>query len=242
MTRKKGPSVLVLSAASGAGHVKAAEALVAACTSHGIPARHVEVLKYTNKVFRKLYSDTYIDLVNRQPDLLGWGYNLLDHPWRFQKTKLALDLLNAGPLVRFLAREKPDIVVCTHFLPAEILLHLREKKLLDVPMSIVITDYDAHALWLFQGVDFYFVACEETRVYLEAVGIPAGTIHVTGIPVDPRFGLTTDRRAARRELGLDPKKTTILVSAGGFGVGPMEAIVRRRPLRLAPHPGSRDLR
>jgi processive 1,2-diacylglycerol beta-glucosyltransferase len=221
-----GGPVLVLSAASGAGHIRAAEALVSAFTAQEVPAEHIEVLKYTNTVFKKVYSDLYLELVNKNPEVLRWVYNSMDRPWKFQKRRLALDLLNTGPLVRLLKKANPPVAICTHFLPAEILLYLKRKRLLDLPVGIVVTDFDAHAMWLFRDVEWYFVACEETKVYLEKQGIPAGTVHVSGIPVDPVFAIEKNRRDARLRHGLDPDLTTILVSVGGFGVGPMENIIR----------------
>lgn len=230
-------SVMVLSAASGAGHLRAADALAAAFGARGVPARHVEVLKYTNPIFKRIYSDLYVDLVNKQPEILGWLYNALDRPWQFQKRRLALDRLNTVSLVRLLKKEKPEIVICTHFLPAEILVDLRKKKVLDTPIGVVVTDLDAHAMWLYKGVDWYFVAREETRAHLAVLGIPEETIHVTGIPIDPVFGVDRPKRAARIDLGLDPDRMTILVSAGGFGVGPVETLVKavqevRRPVQV----------
>lgn len=218
--------ILVLSAAAGAGHVSAAEALVAAFGAAGVPARHDEVLRLTNPLFRRLYADLYLELVNRQPEVLGFAYNSLDKPWKFQKRRLALDRLNTGPLKSMLRKERPSLALCTHFLPAEILLHLRRAGDLDLRVGVVVTDLDAHALWLYRGVDWYFVAREETRVYLEKVGVPRRTVHVTGIPVHPDFARPRERREARAALGLDPGRTTILVVAGGFGVGPIESIVR----------------
>lgn len=229
--------VLILSAASGAGHVRAAEALVAAFAARGEDARHIEVLKHTNPLFRRLYSDLYVDFVNKRPELLGWMYNALDRPWQFQKRRLAMDRLSTGKLVKLIGRENPRLVVCTHFLPAEILVHLKRKKLLDVSIGVVVTDIDAHAMWLYRNIDWYFVAREETRVYLASLGIPEQTIHVTGIPIDPVFGIQKPREEIRRTLGLDPGLTTVLVSAGGFGVGPVESLIRavqeiRHPIQL----------
>jgi processive 1,2-diacylglycerol beta-glucosyltransferase len=223
---KSAGEILVFSAAAGAGHVSAAEALVAALVVRGRPARHEEVLRHTNPLFKRLYADLYLDLVNRQPQLLGWMYDALDKPWQFQKRRLALDRLNTGPLKRMLRLHPPRLALCTHFLPAEILLHLRSKDGLQIPLGIVVTDLDAHALWLYRGVDWYFVAREETRAHLARLGIPAETIHVTGIPVHPSFAAMRTQREARVALGLVPDLTTILVVAGGFGVGPVEAIVR----------------
>jgi processive 1,2-diacylglycerol beta-glucosyltransferase len=218
-------SVLILSAASATGHIRAAEALVAAFKRADVAAQHVEVLKYTNPIFKRIYSDLYIDLMTRQPDLLGIIYKAMDRPWQFQKRRLALDRLNTVPLVNFLKKESPAVALCTHFLPAEILVHLKRKKILAIPIGVVVTDWDAHAMWLFRDVDWYFVAHEETKAYLSALGIPPETIHVTGIPIDPVFGTKKDRLEVRRQLGLHPSKTTVLVSPGGFGVGPVEALV-----------------
>ncbi len=216
----------MLSAAAGAGHLRAADALVTAFENRDISARHVEVLQYTNSVFRKAYSDLYIDLINRQPELLGWVYNALDRPWRYQKRRMALNRLNTSPLIKLLKKEKPGLAICTHFLPAEILLYLRRKTYLDIPVGVVVTDFDAHAMWLFRDVDWYFVACEETKVYLTEIGIPSESIFVTGIPVDPAFAVKKSGQETRQHLGLDPDKTTILISIGGFGVGPVESIVQ----------------
>lgn len=218
--------MLVFSAAAGAGHVSAAEALVSELCSRGMVAQHEEVLRYTNPLFKRLYADLYLELVNRQPELLGWMYDALDKPWQYQKRRLALDRLNTGPLKRLLRDSPPQLAICTHFLPAEILLHLRRKDGLRIPLGIVVTDLDAHALWLYREVEWYFVARDETKAHLAQLGIPGETIHVTGIPVHPLFAIPRPKRAARLALGLDPNLTTILVVAGGFGVGPVEAIVR----------------
>jgi len=230
-------SVMVLSAAAATGHLRAADALVSAFKAKGISADHIEVLRHTNPVFRKIYSDLYVELMTRGPDLLGWLYKTFDRPWQFQKRRLALDRLNTGPLLRLIRQENPDLALCTHFLPAEILLYLRKKKIVDIPIGVVVTDFDAHALWLLKNVDWYFVACEETKVYLAALGIPPETIFVTGIPIDPIFGVEKPKAGTRIHLGFDPDKTTLLVSPGGFGVGPVESLVRaiheiRHPIQI----------
>jgi UDP-N-acetylglucosamine:LPS N-acetylglucosamine transferase len=74
-------------------------------------------------------------------------------------------------------------------------------------------------------VDRYFVALEETRVHMERLGVPPATITVSGIPIDHVFAESKDARAMRAKHGLAPDRATILVSAGGFGVGPVEALV-----------------
>ena len=234
----KAGGVFVLSAAAGAGHVRSAEALVAAFAAKRIAAKHVEVLKYSSYFFKKVFSDLYFELVNRQPAILGLVYDAMDHPWMYRKRRLALDLLNTRPLANLLNEERPRLAVCTHFLPAEILLHLRRKKILDIPVGVVITDFDLHAMWLYRGVDWYFVACEETKVHMTALGVPPETIHVTGIPIDPAFSAAREKAETRRALGLEQDLTTVLVSAGGFGMGPVESLANamqevRQPIQVA---------
>ena len=89
--------------------------------------RHVDILQYTSKLFRRVYAQAYLDLVNRAPEVLGWLYDYFDEPWKHERLRLALDKLNTTRFVRLLERERPDWAVSTHFLPAEIIAWLRSK-------------------------------------------------------------------------------------------------------------------
>jgi processive 1,2-diacylglycerol beta-glucosyltransferase len=223
--------VLLLSASAGAGHVRAAQAIERAfaeigdATGERREVHHFDILNYTNKVFRHLYSKAYIDLVNKMPEVPGWFYDKLDKPWKNERRRLALDKLNTRPLVKLLHQHQPDLIVCTHFLPAEIVSWLKAKERLSSRQVIVVTDFDVHAMWLVHHYEHYFVAIEEARVYLEALGIRPDKITVSGIPIDPVFGQVKDKQAMRDKHGLAADRTTILLSAGGFGVGSVDALI-----------------
>jgi processive 1,2-diacylglycerol beta-glucosyltransferase len=231
--------VLVLSASAGAGHVRAAQALERALVATGRvrEVRHVDVLQYTSKLFRHVYAQAYLDLVNRAPEVLGWLYDYFDEPWKHERLRLALDKLNTTRFVRLLEREQPDWAVSTHFLPAQIIGWLRSKGRLATRQAIVVTDFDVQGMWLTRHVDRYFVALDETRAHLERLGVPPAAVTVSGIPIDPVFAEPKDGRAMRAKHGLALDRTTILVSAGGFGVGPVEALIHallelRHPAQL----------
>jgi processive 1,2-diacylglycerol beta-glucosyltransferase len=219
--------VLILSASAGAGHVRAAQALERAFQQSGAvkEIRHVDALEFTNKIFRTIYSKTYIEMVDKAPEVLGWLYDALDSPWEKERRRLAWDKLNTRPFVKMLEREQPDLIVCTHFLPAEMVSWMKAKHRLACPQTIVVTDFDVHAMWLCHHYEQYFVALDETREHMIRLGIPAEKVSTTGIPIDPLFAEAKDKGAMRKKLGLAPGKTTILLSAGGFGVGPIEHIV-----------------
>lgn len=219
--------VLILSAAVGAGHLRAAEALEKQFKQMNAAEEvvNIDVLDYTNPLFRRLYGKAYIEMVNTMPEVLGWMYDTLDKPWENERRRLALDRLNTQPLIKFLKKYDPDIAVCTHFLPAEIISWLKAKKKIEFPQGVVVTDFDAHAMWLCHHFEHYFVALEETKVHLKKLGIPAEKLTVSGIPIDPVFAEEKDKPKTREKLGLEKDKLTILVSAGGFGVGKIEHLL-----------------
>jgi processive 1,2-diacylglycerol beta-glucosyltransferase len=220
--------VLILSASAGTGHVRAAAAIETVCrNTPGIgEVVNVDALSFTNKLFRDFYSKLYLALAQDAPTLLGWWYDTSDEPWKTDKMRLLLDRLNTRPLVRLISKLQPDITVCTHFMPAEIISHLITKKVIQAKLSIVVTDYDFHAMWLSRAFHRYFVALDETKAYLTLLGFPAERVTVSGIPVDPSFGRQKDRPSIRKKLGLHTDRPVVVVSAGALGVNPAEQVVK----------------
>jgi processive 1,2-diacylglycerol beta-glucosyltransferase len=221
------PRVLLLSASSGAGHVRAAQALEKAFAERGdCVVQHIDAIRYVSKLFQRFYEKAYISMVRRVPELMGVLYERTDQPWNHPRRRLAMDRLNTQPMIRMLKRLQPHLCVATHFLPAEIIGWLIAKEKLRARHAIVVTDYDVHALWLCRTVDRYYVAMDESVEYMARIGVPREKMRVTGIPVDPAFAVLASRAAERKRFGLDAEALTLLVSAGGEGVGPIAQIVR----------------
>ena len=221
--------VLIISTSAGTGHVRAGQALEQAFKADERTGEviHEDALKYTNKLFRDFYSKLYIQLVREAPAVLGWVYRTTDEPWKGEAVRVQLDRLNLAPMVKFIQDFDPQITICTHFLPSGLISHLIERGDLNTHHSIVVTDLDCHAMWLSRTFHRYFVAMEETKVHLEALGIPSERITPSGIPIDPIFAAPIDRAAALDAYQLKPDRPTLLLSAGALGVGPTEIIVRR---------------
>lgn len=221
------PKVLILSASAGAGHLRAAQAIERAFAVNGSArsVHHFDTLEFTNPLFRRLYSKAYLDMVNHMPEVLGWLYDRLDQPEYDDRLQAAFDKLNTRPFVKLLERYQPDITVCTHFLPAEIISWLIGERRLSTRLAIVVTDFDVHAQWLCPNYDHYFVALDETRAHLEEMGVPPEKVTVSGIPIDPVFAEPKDRVAMREKLGMGRDGVAILTSAGGFGVGRVDDLM-----------------
>src|ERR1700677_4449446 len=162
------PRILVVSASVGAGHMRAAQAVEAALREvvPDATVKNVDVLELTNSAFRRLYGKAYLDLVNRAPHVLGYFYDLLDQPsWsgrnRGDRLRLAVEKINLRSFIRFLKDEPWDLVINTHFLPAEIIASLRKKEELHLPQVTATTDFETHRLWVNQPCDHYFTATAE---------------------------------------------------------------------------------
>ena len=140
--------------------------------------------------------------------------------------RLAVEKLNLRPFLRFLEEEPWDVIVNTHFLPAEINASLRRKGKLNTPQFTVTTDFETHRLWVNQPCDHYFTATDEGAAYLLHWGVPAADVTVSGIPVHPVFSQPKDRATCRKLHGLKGDRPIVLQLAGGFGVGPIEQIFR----------------
>jgi processive 1,2-diacylglycerol beta-glucosyltransferase len=239
------PRILVLSASVGAGHLRAAEAVEKALhqTVPDAFVKNVDILTLTNTVFRRVYGTMYLDLVNRVPHVLGYFYDMLDRPSRSGKNRgdrlrLAIQKLNLSVFIRFLRAEPWDLVINTHFLPAEIIASLRKRGELTLPQVTVTTDFDTHRLWVNQPCERYFTATEEGALYLQSWGVRAQEIVVTGIPIDPIFAQPKDRAACLAKHGLAEDRPVVLQLAGGFGVGPIASYYRalldvKVPIQLA---------
>lgn len=225
---------LILAAGVGSGHNSAAlavEAALAAANSGG-EIRRLDVLDTTNELFNKLYDDAYFSLVAEVPWLVGWGYDNQDPPFKLAAVMRWWEQLNTISTLREIRDFEPDLVICTHFLPARLVSLLIARGQLSAPMAVVTTDFDFQGLWLSAPVSQLFVAREETRQYLLLLGLPADRLTTSGIPVGQQFAEPLDAQAARAEFGLRPDSAVVLISAGAAG-GPRALQVVRQCLAIS---------
>jgi processive 1,2-diacylglycerol beta-glucosyltransferase len=224
-----GKRVLILSASVGSGHVKAAEAL--ARVMRGRPdVEEVlcdDSLDHTNVLHKQFYSTLYKNLSSMLPEFLGWWYETSEDPWVADKSRLALDLPQALPLMNLVRDFRPDVILCTHFMPAGVMSWLISNGKLDASLGVVVTDFHFHAFWITRAFNWYFVAQEDDKIHMEALGLPPDRIKVTGIPVEPDFAMPVDVDAVLKRHGLQPGRPTFLVVGGALGLSPATAVVRQ---------------
>jgi processive 1,2-diacylglycerol beta-glucosyltransferase len=221
---------MILAAGVGSGHNQAASAVEAGLVGLEPDAevRRLDILETTNEVFNRLYDDAYFQLVAQVPWLVGWGYDNADPPFKLAASPLKwLEQLNTVSFVRELREYSPDVVICTHFLPARLVSLMLARKQLRATLTVVGTDYDFQGLWLTSPFHHFFAAREESREYLTTIGIPSDRVSAPGIPVRAGLGEPVDEASVRGEFGLRPDAPVVLVSAGASGGGYTVQVVRQ---------------
>lgn len=222
--------IMILSASAGAGHMVAAEALREALSALDplLPVEVHDLLAWTNGMFRGLYAQGYLGLVNHVPAAMGMLYDALDRPGPLCRdaSRRWFQNINTQRAVVRLRQADPRLIINTHFLPAEIVAEQRHRGRLHCPQVTVTTDYETHRLWVQQPTERYFCACELGRAGLESWGVPADAIEVAGIPVRAAFTRPPSRESARAGHGLVQDRPVVLLSCGAFGVAGSEDIFR----------------
>ena len=221
--------ILLLSVSAGSGHVRAAEALRAEAEldpAH-VSATHLDVMQFVSGAFRNLYTDFYIKLVSDHPALWGYLYQITNDAQpdsSLQKLRRGIERLSTSALRAEIDRLQPDAIICTHFLPAELLSRMLREGSLSCPVWVQVTDFDLHRMWVHDRMSGYFAANDEVAFRLRARGIDAAAIHVSGIPIMPAFRHPGSRSACAAQFGLDPQRTTLLLMGGGAGLGSIDEI------------------
>jgi processive 1,2-diacylglycerol beta-glucosyltransferase len=228
--------VLIATVTAGAGHLAAAAALDEAWRAYrsADTVDRLDIVKFFSPLHRKIHADGYVKLVEHAPELWGMMFGKTDNPEiakRLNRIKRLFPSNSRKRFSRFVAHFAPDVVLCTHYLPLEMLGVMRSHpakrgaKTIDPFVACIVTDFEAHALWMNPVVDVYCVAAEETKGRLIARGASPDTVVATGIPISAKFAAKPDPRAVRKTLGLRDDLPIMLVLSGGFGMGPVAEIL-----------------
>ena len=92
-----------------------------------------------------------------------YGYmNKTPRDLRLQYFRRSIERRVTQSLMKKINLLKPDAIVCTHFLPAEMLGYRKPEWRLSCPVWVQITDFTLHRMWIQPGMTGYFVGNDET--------------------------------------------------------------------------------
>ncbi len=224
--------IMVISGSTGGGHVSAGNNLVLYAEkmfNEDVEIVHIDVIKNMSIFFKKIYADSYINIVKHFPSIFGYLYKITDHEKNknviLEDMRYNFEEFFSKKFKRVIKRINPDYIIFTHFLPAEHLNKAALQKKYAAKYSVVVTDFDVHSLWVQENMDQFFVANEESALRLVDKGIDKEKIHVTGIPIAPGFAEKYNKEEIKLELGLSPELDTVLLMAGAYGVGRIDSFI-----------------
>lgn len=225
------PRILILHASVGTGHRSAALALADAFARKQTEVRVEDALDHANPLFRQAYAGTYLDVTTRAPLLWQLFYQNTDvtDPDTIELTNRlrgAVERLGVNDLRRLLKQYQPAAIICTHFLPVDLLLRLKHKGALPQPIYCVVTDFFAHTFWIEPGIDGYFVATDMTRDQMAARGVPAAIISVSGIPIKLEVDEPKQALEARLRHALPAEGPLVTLFGGGLQIERVRVITQ----------------
>ncbi|MGJ3237452.1 MAG: MGDG synthase family glycosyltransferase [Anaerolineae bacterium] len=218
--------VLFLMSDTGGGHRAAAEAirdgLFARYGADNIDAELLDVFKMS-RFPMNYFPEFYPWLINRSKGSWGLGYKISNTRRRVAVISRTMYAANARHFKK-IARDNPvDVVVCVHSLVARPSLKAWKSLPERPPFITVVTDLvSTHNFWYDKNAEHTMVPTQAAFDRGLKYGMPAHKMSITGLPVNPAFIEKLEgKEQAREKLGWEPGKVTILMVAGGDGMGPL---------------------
>lgn len=218
-------NILFLTAATGGGHVKAAQALMQQMEKQipGCKTSLIDTLKYINPLVDKLVTGTYLHTIKTIPGIYGRFYDLSEKDEFITDLVKAFNYILSRKLCSLFEQYSPNAVVCAHTMPLQMLSCLKRKGLLNIPVIGIVTDYTNHFFWKLEGVDAFIVAHECIKDDMVKMGIRKDRVHACGIPVTENFLSTKERGLLLKDMGLE-NKPTLLLMGGSLGFGELQSV------------------
>jgi 1,2-diacylglycerol 3-beta-galactosyltransferase len=156
----------------------------------------------------------YNRMVKERPELYQKTYQALNKPLPTTFYELGLTVVLGEAVANIVRATDPQVIVATHpnyLAPLKTYYALSRRS---IPVVTAVTDMgDVHVMWFNDVSSFTLVPTQS--VYDTAIEnkLDPGTVRITGIPVNPALGDDTRPKAeVRAALGLEPERTTVLVS------------------------------
>lgn len=140
---------------------------------------------------------------------------------------LNADFVNKG--TRYIRDFQPDIIISTHWFCTSVAVFAREKYRLKCRVVSHVNDpFRTNSLWVNPLADEVIVCSEQARDHMVELGQPPLSLTEMPFPLNSRFfdPIARSREAILLDLGLDPKRLTVLASSGGEGIGNTETYIR----------------
>ncbi len=133
-------------------------------------------------------------------------------------------LLEEGTNV--LKDEAPDLVICNHPVTATLLNAIKEKTNSFKSVEVVLDLVTIFKGWADKSADLIISPTSEAVSKLVKYGVDVSKIVYPLFPVNSKLANFREKTIVMKELGFTEDKPTILLTAGGVGMKPVEKILK----------------
>ncbi|MCR4911711.1 MAG: hypothetical protein K5925_04235 [Bacilli bacterium] len=215
--------VLILTVTAGFGHNSVARAVknrLLSATDEKYEVEVIEVLKEYGKPFYYwLNKEGYAKSMSLAPVIYETGFYFSKNNYIENKTSgvhhhAALSCIEG--LYKKINEYKPDVIYCSHFIPA---IALSDARLVyKIPARVIMSELDYYNTPFFEAalrVDYFTLPNEDMVEENLKNGFKQDQLLVTGIPIGEHFATPLDKIETRKKLGIKEDLFTILIMFGG---------------------------
>ena len=220
--------ILIVSVTTGYGHHSTAAAIADEFKTHGAETVIVDLYEYCSTFMYNAMDKGYLFSTRHLRRPYSQTYTMLETNEKLRKIASTItgNTLLCNKFAQYFYGFSPDAVIATHVLAAQVLDELKRRKLLNMPVIGINTDYCIQPMWEdLHDIEYIVTPSELLNFSANSRGISMDKLLPFGLPVKPKFKNRVEKSDARKQLNI-PDKNTILVMGGSMGYGNIAETVR----------------
>lgn len=234
---------LICSITAGEGHNSTAKAIRAEFENCGHECTVLDTFDYISPELARIISEGYLLVTEKAKYAYRLGYRFAErekkHPLReklpeklteafYDSRDELISVTMTDDLAGFINAGGFDAILFTHPFAGALLGMMKKRGLIKSRTVGILTDFTFHPYWE-QCTANEFVVVPDALLLPQArrKGFRDDQILPLGIPINPKFAISTPKSDARKQLGLDETLPTFLLMGGSMGYGSLADNVKR---------------
>ena len=182
----------------------------------------IDLLKYSTPVIGSLTQKITDFFLLKFP--VGWSfiYNMFDNKVSSEVASyMSSGLFRNKRMKKVITDFNPDMVISTHFFGSSLIDYYNRKKITNCKLITVVTDYEAHSLWLkgHKQEEAIIVGDKDEVKYLSKKGVNPRIIKPFGIPIHPTTDTNFNKDLTVKKYGFTGERPICLFFGGGGNGG-----------------------
>jgi len=224
-------NILIFYSSIGKGHISAAQGVQKEILRRAPDAQITlkDIREFMPPAWRKLDEKLYWFIANNLPDCFESIFRSMQARGnRIPSLTMLPNDYPEGKVLSYIAHNRPDAIIATHYGSAQVLGNLRERGLLaDIRIGWLHTDYfEGYFPRISMRIDKTFLAHRELEAKWLAAGVPADRVATSGMPISGDTVSPSFQAELLSRYGLNGAQKIVLITGGKEGAIDYEAAVK----------------